>query len=78
MDKLLPYFPLSASVSPGDVKSLIVSLVIDLVVCAVMGILQTVLGGIPLAGVLIRIVCWLLGFYCVAGMAVSVLQFLQP
>lgn len=77
MDRLLQCFPLSASVRPGDVKSLIIALVIYLVACTVMGILQSVLGWIPLAGVLIRIVCWLLGIYCVAGMAVSVLQFLQ-
>lgn len=78
MDKLRPWFPLSSLVYPGEVRSLIVSLVIYLIACAVLGILQTVLGWIPLAGVLIRIVCWLLGIYCVAGMAVSVLQFLQP
>ena len=77
MDKLFPWFPLSASVRPGRVKSLIASLSIYLVACMLMGILQTILGWIPIAGILIRLVCWLMGIYCVAGMVLSVLQFLR-
>ena len=77
MEKLLPWFPLSSGVRSGHMKSLIASLCIYLVACMLMGILQTILGWIPIAGVLIRLVCWLLGLYCVAGMVLSVLQFLK-
>lgn len=77
MYKLFPYFPLSGSVQPGDVKSLITSLIIYLIACAVLGALQTILGWIPLAGVLVRIVCSILGLYGVAGMVLSVVKFLQ-
>jgi len=77
MNKLLRYFPLSASVQAGDVKSLILSLVLYLVACAVLGVLQTILGWIPLVGILVRIVCYVLGLYGVAGMVLSVLKFLQ-
>ena len=77
MDKLFQYFPLSGSVQPGDIKSLILSLVIYLVACAVLGVLQTILGWIPLVGALVRIVCSLLGLYGTAGMVLSVIKFLQ-
>ena len=77
MKNLFQYFPLSSSVQPGDVKSLILSLVIYLVACAVLGVLQTILGWIPLVGAVIRGVCYLLGLYGVAGMALSVIKFLQ-
>ena len=77
MQKLYFYFPLSSSVQPGQMKTLVISLVIYLVACAVMGILQTILGWIPIVGALIRLVLSLLGLYCVAGMVLSVLKFLQ-
>lgn len=77
MEKAYLYFPLSASVDPGQIKSLIVSLVIYLVACAIMGILQKILGWIPIAGGLLRLVFSIFGLYCVAGMILSVLKFLQ-
>lgn len=77
MPKIYLYFPLSASVRPGDVGSLILSMVIYVVACAVLGILQAVLGWIPIVGVLLDIVCSLLGLYCVGGMILSVLKFFQ-
>lgn len=75
MHKIYACFPLSASVLPGQVKSLILSLVIYLAACAVFGILQAILGWIPLVGFLIRAVFSLLGLYCVAGMVLAVLKF---
>ena len=77
MEKAYAYFPLSASVEAGQSRSLILSLVIYLVACAVMGILQKILGWIPIVGWLFRLVFSLLGLYCVAGMILSVLKFLQ-
>ncbi len=77
MPKIYLYFPLSASVRSGDVISLILSMVIYVVACAVLGVLQTVLGWIPVVGVLLKIVFSLGGLYCVAGMVLSVLKFFQ-
>ena len=77
MPKIYLYFPLSASVRPGDVGSLILSMVIYVVACAVLGILQAVLGWIPLVGVLLKMVFGLMGLYCVGGMILSVLKFFQ-
>ena len=77
MEKLYPYFPLSGNVQKGDVKSLFITLVIYIVACAIMGILDAVLGWIPIVGVILGIVFGLLGLYCVAGMVLAVLKFLQ-
>lgn len=77
MEKVFSYFPLSANVLPGNVKSLILTLVIYLVACAIMGILNVVLGWIPLVGWLLRLIFSLVGLYCVAGMALSVVKFFQ-
>ncbi len=77
MEKIFTYFPLSANVLPGNVKSLIMSLVIYVVACAVLGILNVVLGWIPLVGWLFRLICSLLGLYCVAGIVLSILKFFR-
>ena len=75
MEKVYLYFPLSASVHPGNPRSLILSVVIYLVACAVMRILHTILGWIPIVGWLLRLVFSLVGLYCVAGIILSILKF---
>ena len=77
MRNLYRWFPLSSSVQPGVTGSLIVSLIIYLAACAVLGLLEKILGWIPLAGWLVSVACSLLGLYGVVGMVLSVLRFLQ-
>ena len=77
MEKLYRYFPLSDSVHPGDLKSVVISVLIYLAACAVMGILQAILGWIPFVGGLIRLVLSVLGLYCAAGIILSVLKYFQ-
>lgn len=77
MNKLYAWFPLSASVLPGQLKTLITSLVIYLLASAVLGVLNLVLGWIPLVGWLLRALFGLLGLYCVAGMILSILKYVQ-
>lgn len=77
MEKLYRFFPLSVSVQPGDLKTALTSVVIYLAACAIMGVLQMILGWIPLVGALLRLVCSLLGLYCVVGMVLSVLRYFQ-
>lgn len=77
MEKLYRYFPLSDSVHPGDLKSAVLSVLIYLAACAVMGILQAILGWIPIVGGLIRLILSVLGLYCAAGIILSVLKFFQ-
>ncbi len=77
MEKLFSFFPFSANVLPGNVRSLIGTLLVYLIASAVMGVLQAVLGWIPLVGWLLRLVFSLVGLYCVAGMVLAVLKFFQ-
>ena len=77
MEKLYRYFPLSDSVHPGDLKSAVLSVLIYLAACAGMGILQAILGWIPIVGGLIRLVLSVLGLYCAAVIILSVLKYFQ-
>ena len=77
MEKFYPYFPVSSGVLPGNLKTLIISVVIYLAACAVMGILQTILGWIPIVGPVVRLVLSLLGLYCAAGNVLSILKYFQ-
>ena len=43
----------------------------------IMGILQAILGWIPIVGALIRLILSLLGLYCVAGIVLSILKYFQ-
>ena len=77
MNKLFRYFPLSTAVEPGNVRQLIISLAIYLVASAVLGVLNAVLGWIPLVGWLLGLVFSLLGIYCVAGLVLAIMRFVQ-
>ncbi len=77
MEKIYPYFPLSMSVLPGQPGTLFWSVIIYLVICAVLGLLQFILGWIPLAGWVVELVSSLLGLYCVAGIVLSVLKYVR-
>ena len=77
MQNFYRYFPLSESVNPGDVVSLIISIVIYVVASTVLGILSKVFGWIFLIGFLLKLIFSLLGLYCCAGVILSVLKFFQ-
>ena len=77
MNKLFRYFPLSTAVEPGNVRQLIISLAIYLVASAVLGVLNAVLGWIPLVGWLLGLVFSLLGIYCGAGLVLAIVRFVQ-
>lgn len=75
MEKFYPFFPLSVHVLPDVPKTLIFSIVIYLIICAVLGVLQSILGWIPIVGWIADVVCSLLGLYCVGGIILSVLKY---
>ena len=77
MTELCKYFPLSATVQPKDGKSLLVTLLIYLTAGAVMGILNAILGWIPIVGWILGIVFSLLGLYCAAGIVLAILRYFQ-
>ena len=63
MQKLLTYFPLSNSVEPGNARQFVLALAIYLVACGVLGILNAILGWIPLVGWLLDVIFSLAGIY---------------
>lgn len=74
MDRLMLFFPLSASVSPGSKQRLIITVLIYLAACAVLRVLSVVLGWIPLVGWLLDLVFSLAGLYCVVGIVLAILR----
>ena len=77
MKKIDPYFPLKAGVTHGKLKSLLVPLLIYLVACAVLNVLRMILGWIPLVGWLLELVFSLLGIYCVAGIILAIIKYVD-
>lgn len=77
MQKLLTYFPLSNSVEPGNARQFVLALAIYLVACGVLGILNAILGWIPLVGWLLDVIFSLAGIYCVVGLVLSIVKFVQ-
>ena len=77
MHKVFPFFPLSANGARGNAKSLIVTLIIYLVACAILRVLTMILGWIPLVGWLLELIFSLLGIYCVAGIVLAIYRFVQ-
>ena len=77
MQKILTYFPLSNSVEPGNARQFVLALAIYLVACGVLGILNAILGWIPLGGWLLDVIFSLAGIYCVVGLVLASVKFVQ-
>ena len=77
MQKLLTYFPLSNSVEPGNARQFVLALAIYLVACGVLGILNAILGWIPLVGWLLDVIFSLAGIYCVVGLVLAIVKIVQ-
>lgn len=75
MDLIKKIFPFSFGAK--DVTGLIVSIVIHLVGIIVMSLLGGLLGNIPVIGLLLGIVGWVVGLYCTVGIILAVLVFLK-
>ena len=77
MQNLYRYFPVSAAVEPGNPKKFAITIAIYLAACIILGVLDKILGWIPLAGVLLSLVFSLLGIYCLIGMIRAILRFVK-
>lgn len=77
MQTLYGLFPLSDQVRQGDIRSLLISLIIYVLAAAITAILRVVLDWIPLVGALLGVISVLLNLYCVAGGVLAVLRFWQ-
>ena len=75
MDALKKFFPVSAKAK--DVTSLVIAIVIYVVVGAIAGAILGFLSGTPIIGFLFGVVGTLVGLYCLAGIILSVLDFLE-
>lgn len=77
MDKLIPYFPLNKYTRPGNVVSLVVTIVLYVVIAAILGCVVGFLGGIPILGIIFRIISTLIWIYEVIGIVLSVFTFIK-
>ena len=70
------FFPVHSNLKPGDLPSLIIPLLIYLVAAVVVNlIVGTLLGAIPLIGLIFRVVNGLFGLYCCLGIILSLLLY---
>ena len=78
MDALKKYWPQAFAVKKGDVKDLVIRILIYAVAgWALPGIVGTLLGGIPVVGLIVSIVCWVIGAYCTAGIVLALLKYFK-
>lgn len=75
MDMIKKYFPISTRAN--DITGLIISIIIYLLAPVVLGIVASLLGGIPVIGWLVGIVMTLIDIYCFVGIVLAVLIFLK-
>lgn len=76
MDLLKSIFPFSFG-AKKDVVALVVNILIYLVAGAVAGVVLGLLGRIPVLGLLFRLLSGLVGLYCLVGIVLSVLDFMN-
>lgn len=75
MGSIKEFFPIGKQVRPRDGQSLLIAIVIYIVVAAVVGLANAVLGRIPLIGWIIGVLSWLIGFYCLVGIILAVVEY---
>ena len=75
--KFLQFFPLNEKVIPQNTNSLIFTVVLYLVTCAVLQIINILLSWVPLLGGIIGFVCWFLGLYCAIGVILAIMQYVK-
>ncbi len=77
MDLLKTLWPTPFKIKPKDVGSFIVQLIVFAILCVVFSILIGVLAHIPVLGWIFGIVGGLVDLYCVIGIVLCVLKFLD-
>lgn len=77
MEKLLPYFPLSAKVDKDNVVSLVIAIVVYVVVAAVLGAILGFIGRIPIIGIVASIISTLVWIYEVVGIVLAIMVFVK-
>lgn len=75
MGSIKDFFPIGKQVRPRDGQSLLIAIVVYIVVAAVVGLANAVLGRIPLIGWIIGVLSWLIGLYCLVGIILAVVDY---
>ena len=76
MDTLRKFWPTPFKIKEKDLASFLIQLIIFVVVCAVVGVLFGVLGGIPILGIIFWVLGSLLEIYSIVGIVLCILIFL--
>lgn len=75
MDMLKKYFPFSFKAT--EVKELVISLLIYIVIDIVCGVVISLLSAIPLIGILFSLVGAVIGLYALVGIVLAILVFVK-
>ena len=75
MDFLKKFWPTPFSIEKKNTASFVVTLIIFILVCAIVGVLIGVLAKIPVAGIIFSIIGSLVEIYGAVGIVLSILKF---
>lgn len=76
MDMLKKFFPYSFQ-AKKDIAALVINIIVYVVVGAVAGFVIGILDGIPVLGIIFGLIGSLVGLYTLAGIVLSVLDYLK-
>ncbi len=76
MDMLKTFWPFAFKVKEKDVPSFVIALIIFVLICGIIGALIGVLAGIPIIGLIFKIVGVVLEAYGAVGIVLSILAFI--
>lgn len=71
------YFPLNDKVVKEQVNTLIVAIVIYLVASVVVSVIIGILSFIPVLGILLLLVSFLFGIYCLVGIVLAIIKYVN-
>lgn len=69
-------FPFSYKVT-NDVTTLVIAIAIYIIASVAWGVVTAILGGIPILGWIVGVIGAVLWLYCVVGIVLSILEFLN-
>ncbi|MBS6367496.1 MAG: hypothetical protein KH420_09145 [Clostridiales bacterium] len=71
------FFPLNQRVIPGNLASLILTVVLYLLICSAFGLVIFLVGWLPIVGWLLRVVSAVLELYCLVGMILAIMRYFK-
>ena len=71
------FFPRNQRVIPGNLASLILTVVLYLLICSAFGLVIFLVGWLPIVGWLLRVVSAVLELYCLVGMILAIMRYFK-